>query len=229
MITRKKIIMNIVGALCLMGQCALLCSCEQDIEDGSSYPNYRTDFYDVVVSPDSVVKTLILDDGSQYEIKDSDDFQAHVCDTIIRCFGSLAISADSTNVEVFTVRSVLCFAPSDTDSVNVKGYYKAPVSNVVAVYKARSYINAIFDYKTMGTKDHPIDMIKDSVTESNGKKMMHISYAHWRPLGELDAYSQRVYSSVPLDPSFYHEGENFDSVTIYIPVGDEVKKFKFKR
>jgi hypothetical protein len=230
----KKFVWNnkfkaVIG-LCILMLSIFVSSCSDDDDNSGSYPRLRMDFYDIIVDKDSMVSSIILDNGKEYIISNKGQFQSSVCDTTIRCYGSLEISEDSLYAQIYTIANVNCFSPSVAANYNPIVFQKEqfPVE-LVSIYKARSYINVIVKTKGAGNVEHALDFIKDSMVLCNGHKTLYLKLLHWRPEEEIEAYSTNNYMSLPLGTSFYHPLEDFDSVDITINTYDGIKKYKFAR
>lgn len=213
---------------CLLSVVTLLSSCSDD--DGEVYPRLRVDFYDVIIDGDSTATSIILDDGRTYAVSNSNSLHSTVCDTVIRCYGTIEIGGDSSTATVYSVGSVRCSTPSHMSNygkINYNDTFK-PV-DVISLYKARSYINVLLTTKVSGNVEHALDFINDGISNDGNARVLHLRLLHWHPDFETEAYSQKQYMSIPLDSSFYEEGEDFDSVEVKITTYDGVKTYMFVR
>lgn len=205
-----------------------LASCSDKDEDGN-YPRIRSDFFDVLVDKDSMVTHATLDDGKTYAISNVRSLHAMTNDTIIRCHGTLEISADSTMVTIYSVQSITSGMAHTAEEYKERHMptEQYPVK-VVAIYKARSYINLIVNTMVEASLEHALDFMCDSISNRNGCRMLHIHLTHWRRPEEIEAYTQKNYLSLPLGKEFFlDEYKDFDSVEISINTYEGVKKYCF--
>ena len=207
----------------------ILSACSKD-EDNGTYPRLRTEYFDVLIDADTVVQGITLDNGRYYPLNEGNTIKSQVADTIIRCIGQIEIASDSTFATIYSVTQAQCFAPSEPNTYKPYIFYKNPV-DVISAYKARHYINIIISSKIGGVKSHVYDIIKDSITTSHltNKKTMHMTFFHYKAEDELEGYSQHLYMSVPMEPSYYKPTEQFDSVCLHVFTYDGEKIYTYER
>ena len=203
-------------------------ACNKDEEQ--AFPRLRADFFDVYIDADTAVQTITLDNGRTFPLNEGHTVKAQAADTIIRCYGQLEIAADSSYVTIYSIYPAQCFAPTPRNFYKPEVYYKNPV-NIVTVYKARHYINAIVACKMSGIKEHAFDFVKDSISINTltQNKTMHLTLFHWKAEEEQEGYSQKQYMSAPMDESHYEADERFDSVALHIFTYDGIKVFTYEK
>ena len=206
----------------------VLFACNKD--EAESFPRLRADFFDVYIDAETNVQSVTLDNGRTFPLNEGHTVKAQVADTIIRCYGTLEIANDSSFVTMYEIHPALCFAPTPRSFYKPEVYYKNPV-NVITVYKARHYINAIVACKMSGTKEHAFDFVKDSISFNplTHKRTMHLTLFHWKAEEELEGYSQKQYLSAPMDESHYDPSEVFDSVALHIHTYDGIRVYTYKK
>lgn len=227
MVTFKSLI-NYKGRWIALLAVLLLFGCKEDSEE--QFPRLRAEFFDVYVDKDTFATNITLDNGRVYPLNIGNTIKSQVSDTIIRCYGNVEISSDSSFASIYGLYQAHCFAPAAPNKYKPHIFYKNKV-NVVTVYKARNYINAILGVKISGSYDHVYDFIKDSITTDpqTKKKTMHLTFFHYKSDEEFEAYTHKVYLSIPLEEQYYEKNEKFDSLEFHVFTYDGEKKYKYAR
>lgn len=226
MVSFKTLVKNKGHWITLSAVLFLLPCCKNDNEE--PYPRLRAEFFDVIVNEDTAVTSIILDNGKTFPLNEGHTIKAQVPDTTFRCYGSIELALDSSYAKIYEVYMAHCYSPSSPKIFKPNIFYKNPVG-VLTVYKARHYINAIIKAKISGIKDHAYDLVKDSITTDpdTKKKTMHITFFHYKPEEEYEAYTQKLYISVPMDQSHYDKDELFDSLEFHVHTYDGEKRYKY--
>lgn len=227
MISFKTLIRN-KGSWIALSAVLFLFACNDNNED--VYPRIRAEYFDVNVDIDTIVTHITLDNGKSYPLNEGHTIKSQVNDTTIRCYGYIEIAEDSSFATIHSVYQAHCYPPSAPGTYKPNIFYKNPV-DVVSVYKVHNYINAIVKTKISGRYEHAFDFIKDSITinPEDNSKTIHITFFHWKPEQEYEAFSQNAYLSIPLSLEYYKPEEQFDSIQFYVVTYNGIKKYKFSR
>ena len=174
------------------------CACSDD--NDFVYPNMITELAEMKTGKDGNIQSLVVDNGTCYEIQNKDKYDGLIKDSTYRVLASY-VQLDEENkslVEIKTIRLTNSSYPIKREKV--KQIATDPVE-LQSIWTSGNYLNV---YVISKVKDiqHIYRFIEDSITTSNGRKTLHISLLHQRN-NDIEGYNRTVYLSVPLYP--YHQ------------------------
>ena len=174
------------------------CACSDD--NDFVYPNMITELAEMKTGKDGNIQSLVVDNGTCYEIQNKDKYDGLIKDSTYRVLASY-VQLDEENkslVEIKTIRLTNSSYPIKREKV--KQIATDPVE-LQSIWTSGNYLNV---YVISKVKDiqHIYRFIEDSITTSNGRKTLHISLLHQRN-NDIEGYNRTIYLSVPLYP--YHQ------------------------
>lgn len=188
-------------------------------KDETQTPDYRTDIFCAVTGDDTLVHYILLDDGSKLSIS-SQAIKATDANATIRCISTFSINPDGKSATIYNIQRITCFAPVSSDSV--KSRPRNPV-NVRSVWKSGDYINLCLEPLINKEGKHRYDFCVDTLVS----RTLHVGFIFERDSASLEAYTARLYHSIPLHDDSYKQ--DFDSITIHINTYGGVRTYSFKR
>lgn len=193
-------------------------------KDEASVPSYRTDILCIITNKDTMATHLLLDNGKKYNIV-SQKIKATESNANIRCYASFSINEDSSEVKIYDIKRISCYAPLPADSFKIHPH--DPL-NVTSVWKSGGYLNMCLAPKAVGMSAFKYDFSIDSITTSasSSAKIMHTSLL-FQFTGAINSYTTKFYHSMPLQQSLYPEP--FDSVYFYVNTYDGIKVWKYEK
>lgn len=194
----------------------VVASCNDD--DTATIPSYRTDLLCAITDADSMVTHLLLDEGTKFQVPQR--IKAPQANATVRCRASFAVDAEGTSVKVYDISSVTSFVPLPVDSF--KTFPREPL-NMVSVWKSPGYINLCFAPLVNKDVKCKYAFCIDSITS----RTLHVSMLFEKKGDAPDAYSTKLYHSIPLTSPDYKQ--DFDSLSLHINTYDGLKTYIFPR
>jgi len=213
--TMRKLFISILTMICVV----VATGCSDD--DSASVPSYRTDLLFAMTNGDTIVTDLLLDDGRSFRVA-SQRIKAVAPDSRIRCYATFGINSDSTEVKVYDIKRISCYAPLPVDSFAV--HPQDPV-NVTSVWCSGDYLNLCIAPLVSSIKDFKYDFCIDSITDRNSSVVLHTSLLYQRPKNGSEYYTQKFYHTIPLRSNDYPC--RFDSLYLYINTYEGMKAYRF--
>lgn len=195
----------------------LFCGCDKD--DEKMVPSYRTDILCAVTDNDSIVRFLLLDDGSKYSVS-RQKIKANEPDAMVRTICSYEISADSTMATIYDIKRISCYAPLPKEQFN--SHPQDPI-NVTSVWKSGNFINLSLAPLAAGKNSFEYDFCIDSTSVCQDKTVMYVSLLFRRTPGSIEEYTYQLYHSIPLNRDYYPCP--FDSLVLCINTYKGMKTF----
>lgn len=206
-------------ALLLLALPAMM-ACEEDRE--RSLPSFRTDLLSVETGPDSLVKTILLDDGNRLMVSQQ-RISTVSANASIRCIAQFSVNEDSISALVYDLKKVSCYAPLPADSFKIHPH--DPL-NVVSVWKSGGYVNMCLAPLIISADAYKYDFCIDSIAQGGeGRTVLHVSLLFLRDKYSAEAYTNKFYHSIPLDQRYYPE--YFDSLCLSINTYEGTKHYRF--
>ena len=175
----------------------LLVGCTQGEEDSGGYvPPYITDLMVVNTDFDGRLVTVVLDDGSIYDVA-AQQLQTKAINEKVRCRGTYTLSEGK--MELLGLAAIFSSGPVAAESfvLTVDGkeyggveYLPRDPVKVISMWKSGGYINLHLGVMTSGEGVHQYAFCK----EAPG----HYSLVHLRPLSDKESYTEQVYMSMPI-------------------------------
>ena len=211
----RKLLISILSLICVV----VIASCSDD--DTDYVPSYRTDLLCLLTNGDSLATDLLLDDGRRFSL--SQRVYTALPNSMLRCLCRYTINDDSAGAHIYDITKVSCYTPAPADSFEV--HPQEPV-NVVSLWKSGGFINLCLSPLVISKTSVLYDFSIDSVTQSaDSKTIMHTSFLFQRKKESVEAYSTKLYHSIPLHSSAYPC--TFDSMYIYVNTYEGMKVYPF--
>lgn len=156
-------------------------------EKGADIPPLVTDFLVVATDEEGVVSTVILDDGTRFDVERQRVTSA-MKDTLLRCFGSYAI--EEGGLRLYSLAHVVSDVPHAPDYYSEDESLPRDPLKVISMWRSGGYVNVQLGLLTTGVEGHKYGFCEDSVG--------HYSLLHLRPKGDAEAYTEKVYVSMPI-------------------------------
>ena len=190
---KKGILRHIAGALTLLA--FMVCACSED--NDYVYPNLITELGEMTTASDGNIQALVIDNGTSYEFQNKDKYIGLTKDSLSRVLASYVQveGADKELVEIKSIRLPISSYPVKREKI--KQMSTDPVE-LQSIWTSGNYLNVYVNSKV---KDviHVYRFVEDSITASNGRKVLHLSLFHQRN-NDIEGYNRTVYLSVPLYP-----------------------------
>ncbi len=197
---------------------SLLLSCSD--EDSASYPPLTYGFVEAHTGRATHVERIVTDGGRAYAI--SQQIEAGVADTTLRCVAGYTVSSDSTTATLYSIRHIPSDTPLPPDAFTALP--KAPVS-IESWWQGGNYINIIAGVLTTGQGTHEYAFCENTPTaNTDGTVTANVSLLHLRPADDPESYTEKVYMSIPLHK--YRNRCDSISLTVNTYEGERTKTFK---
>lgn len=196
-------------------------SCKGE-EDSYFYPPVILEFATVQTNATGQISSLKTDKGIIYPVDNylaKNKLSANASLRVV-CYYTLVEKTAEKKVDIYAVGT-----PTSTKPEKIKEQERKidPVS-VQSIWLAGDYINLILSIKAQN-KSHSLKFMEDSITNDNGISTIHLSLFHNKN-GDIEAYSQRAYLSVPLE-SYIKQFPNGFNISFSINSYDGLQKFPF--
>ena len=187
----------------LMGLPLLLSSCDSD--DGYEYPSVKLEFLTVETGSDGRIRSVVTDQGIRLPIEKDHtrselDVNAEV--RVVSNYEVLTSPDNEPEVRIYALMQVVSVDPKPRAEFT-GGVREDPV-DVTSIWLGHDYINLVLGIRWQNAK-HSFHFVEESVTTNgDGRPEIQLSLYH-DDGGDMQAYSQRAYLSVPLK-NRYPEG-----------------------
>lgn len=175
---------------------ALVAACA---DDGYHYPDIRQDFLTFRTDAEGYVRTLLLDDGSIYEVENAVRLN-QVTDTTVRAVAKYVIhpqeDAPATALFYSYTRTV---SPIPQRPSYFKDGVKTDPVSVQSIWMGLGYLNMVLEVKgtTLADTYHFVqDTVRDCYSSVVSREV-HLSLYH-DAMDDPPYYTRRAYLSVPL-------------------------------
>lgn len=207
---------NLLNSILFIIVISTMVGCSDD--DSAYIPSYRTDILCALTNKDSIVTDILLDNGKKYSVV-SQKINGKVANGKLRCHTRFSINEDSTNVRIYEIKRISCYAPLPADSFKI--HPQEPI-NVTSIWQSGGYINLCLAPLVTGMNSFKYDFSIDSVKG----KTIHTSML-FKHEGAIEAYKFTFYHSIPLEKKYYTT--DFDSIYLYINTYKGMKVWKFRQ
>ena len=180
----------------------LLCSCEDVAEDNYRYPSVRTDFACIATDGKGRIKHLLLDDGSCYPVRLTQDFleayddePTYKRDTLYRLlsvYELVSTAQNDTVADLYALGSIISQVPTplrDDEELHQNPVY------LQSIWLSGGYLNFVLEVKALNGK-HSIGFVDTTPEGMQGKEF---TFYH-RVVDDVESYRQKLYGSIPLVP-----------------------------
>lgn len=191
-------------------------SCEKD---ETNIPSFRADLLCANVNADSLVSSLQLDNGRVYQIA-SQKIKTETANKKIRCYASYSISDDSIHATVYDISVVPCVAPLPADSF--QAFPQSPVK-VVSVWRTPGFVNLCLAPLVNKDMKCKYGICIDTLIS----RTLHTSFLFEKTQDVPEAYTVRLYHSIPLQSPTYTQ--DFDTLSLTINTVEGMKTYTFPR
>lgn len=204
--------------LCAVLSMVAFLSCSDDDND-TAMPSILAEFVEANTAADGTIRTITTDNGTIYTLNNK--IKTDVADTTFRCVCNFTPTDGAHKATVYNIKHIYSFPPIPAQQFESHDY--DPV-HVQSVWKGGKYINIILGVMTSGNGIHACAFSEDSVTlTAEGTKTVHVSLLHKRPDNDIEAYTQKVYLSMPVS----HYADSCQTIALSIPTYDGTKTYTF--
>ncbi|MBE6291583.1 MAG: hypothetical protein E7091_04090 [Bacteroidales bacterium] len=199
---KRKALKAIRATLLLLPILTLLCSCEDVAEDNYRYPSVRTDFACIATDGKGRIKHLLLDDGSCYPVRLTQDFleayddePTYKRDTLYRLlsvYELVSTAQNDTVADLYALGSIISQVPTplrDDEELHQNPVY------LQSIWLSGGYLNFVLEVKALNGK-HSIGFVDTTPEGMQGKEF---TFYH-RVVDDVESYRQKLYGSIPLVP-----------------------------
>ena len=190
------------ATLLLLPVLTLLCSCEDADEDDYRYPSVRTDFACIATDGKGRIEHLLLDDGSCYPVRLTQDFleayddePTYKRDTLYRLlsvYELVSTGQNDTVADLYALGSIISQVP--TPLREGEELHQDPVY-LQSIWLSGGYLNFVLEVKALNGK-HSIGFVDTTPETMQGKEF---TFYH-RVIDDVESYRQKLYGSIPLAP-----------------------------
>ncbi|MDR0894973.1 MAG: hypothetical protein LBN06_06695 [Prevotellaceae bacterium] len=192
----KKIFLAAVAVVLLLAACS---------DDDYHYPSVRLEFLTATTGSDGRLQSVKTDAGQSFAVlEDASDIHA-TPDTLLRIVANYE-QQTAEGVKLYATAGAISPLPRPAESFK-EGVKRAPAV-VTSIWQGLDYLNIILSIKAQN-KQHSLGFVEeaDSIDTATGQRVVHLSLYH-DDNHDVQAYSRRVYASVPLQKYIKEEGGN---------------------
>lgn len=207
----------------LSGLIMFFAACSDD--NDYTYPSVVTELVDAVSNADKTIAYIRRDNGELLYLKDQ-RIGASAADSTYRCLSLYEMLKDENGkatqyAKVYQLTNIFSSFPVASD--RLKSHEHSPVQ-VFSTWQSDRYFNMYFGFLTTGVSSHLFAFSIDSTTVSDttGKRIMHVSLIHQRPTTDPESYTQKSYLSLPL----YKVKDEADSLFFLVNTNNGEKQYK---
>jgi hypothetical protein len=173
---------------------ALLTACNNG--DGYRYPPVKLEFVTARANADGVSE-ILTDKGETFAVlNDGSGISSHV-DTTLRIVTNYeAMTAADGRQGVSLYSSIKAVSPLPLPPTEFTGGIHMAPAHLTSIHMGRDYLNILLDIKAQN-KPHTFAFVEERVETTAERRTVHLSLYHDNG-GDVQAYSKRVYLSVPL-------------------------------
>ena len=190
------------ATLLLLPVLTLFCSCEDADEDDYRYPSVRTDFACIATDGKGRIEHLLLDDGSCYPVRLTQDFlesyddgPTYKRDTLYRLlsvYELVSTAQNDTIADLYALGSIISQVP--TPLREDEELHQDPVY-LQSIWLSGGYLNFVLEVKALNGK-HSIGFVDTTPEAMHGKEF---TFYH-RVIDDVESYRQKLHGSIPLSP-----------------------------
>lgn len=182
---------------------AMLCSgCDDD--SNYVYPSVLTEFVDAHVDSSHLVDKITTDQAYTYTLENSISASGLQADSTYRsvCIYEKS-STEANQAKVYSLRLIYALAPVPAERFTT---IKTDPLSMQSLWRGGEYLNMVATPKAQNI-DHVFAFIQDSLITDNGCTKLYLKLYHDQN-GDLEAYTQKTYLSVPLSDYSLQEGDS---------------------
>lgn len=187
----KRVFLSVLIALPF-----LLSSCDEN--DGYVYPSVKLEFLTAETGSDGRIRSVVTDEGIRLPIEKDhtrSQFDANASVRIVSNYELLTSSDNEPEARIYALMQVVSVDPKPYEEFK-DGVRFDPV-DVTSVWLAQDYINMVLSIRGQNAK-HKFHFVERSV-KVGIDEIPHVSISLYHDSGgDVEAYSQRAYLSMPL-------------------------------
>lgn len=192
------------------------CSKEDTIED---FPSAITELVEMNTNSEKAVVSIRTDRGETFSVTNT-SMKTATADTTYRCL-CIYEKVNNTSVRIYQTSAIFSMLPLTPEKFT--SHPKAPVK-IISQWLTDRYINLYLSYMTVGADKHAFGFCEEKVeAESDGKQTVYVSLLHKHPVSDTDAYTQKLYMSVPT----YEYAKTYDNIVFTVNTYDGPVEFKY--
>lgn len=180
----------------------LLSSCDEN--DGYVYPSVKLEFLTAETGDDGRIRSVVTDEGIRFPIEKDHTRSQLDPNESVRIMSNYEVLTSGDNepeVRIYGLMQVVSVDPKPRAEFE-NGVRTDPV-DVTSVWLGQDYINMVLGIRWQNAK-HQFHFIEESVTGGvDGRPDVTLSLYH-DDGGDMQAYSQKAYLSVPLKNTYPH-------------------------
>ncbi|WP_455592453.1 NigD1/NigD2 family lipoprotein [Bacteroides sp.] len=179
----------------VLGLC-LFASCK---DDDYVYPSVQLEFLTAETGSDGYIRSVITDEGKLLPIEKDHTRSRFTANSSVRIVANYELLSEEGQDEI---RIYTLLKPVSADPQTVKefpgGVVKDDPANVQSIWMGRDYLNMVLAVQAQSGK-HIFGFVEESVVKpgGDGRPMVTLSLYHDAG-GDVEAYTQRGYLSIPL-------------------------------
>ena len=190
------------ATLLLLPILTLLSSCEDATDDDYRYPSVRTDFACIATDGKGRIEHLLLDNGSSYPVRLTQDFleayddePTYKRDTLYRLLSVYELVSTGQKdpvADLYALGNSISQVP--TPLREDEELHQDPVY-LQSIWLSGGYLNFVLEVKALNGK-HSIGFVDTTPETMQGKEF---TFYH-RVIDDVESYRQKLYGSIPLVP-----------------------------
>lgn len=173
----------------------LFASCK---DDGYVYPSVQLEFLTAETGNDGYIRSVVTDEGKRLPIEKDHTRSQFTANSAVRIVANYELMSEKGQDEarIYTLLKPVSADPQPANEFP-EGVVKTDAAKVQSIWMGRDYLNMVLAVQAQSGK-HIFGFVEESVEPGNdGRPAVTLSLYH-NAGGDVEAYTQRGYLSVPL-------------------------------
>ncbi len=193
-------------------------------KDTYHYPDVKEEFFTAKTGTDSLINTIITDDGISRQVVESEDIDRLTPDSIIRLLGYYEEHSNNT-VKLHSFIPVTAPLPVPCEEY-ADSVPTAPVS-IQSAWMGYEHINMLLNIQSAG-KPHRISFLIDQYQAPDSLGVSSATFSiHHNDGGDAQIYQSRAYASLPLYPYLSSSVRQLDVKVNYLGYDGQIQELSF--
>ena len=193
-------------------------------KDTYHYPDVKEEFFTAKTGTDSLINTIITDDGISRQVVESEHLDRLTPDSLMRLLGYYEDHGNNTvKLHSFVLVTAPVAVPSEQyrDSVPT-----APVS-MQSAWLGHEHVNMLMNVMSAG-KPHKISFLIDQYQDPDSSGVSSATFSiHHNDGGDAQIYQSRAYASLPLYPYLSSSVRQLDVKVNYLDYDGQIQQLSF--
>ncbi len=193
-------------------------------KDSYHYPDVKEEFSTAKTGTDSLINTIITDDGISRQVVESENIDRLTPDSVIRLLGYYEEQSNNT-VKLHSFIPVTAPLPVPCEEY-LDSVPTAPVS-IQSAWLGYEHINMLLNVQSAG-KPHRVSFLIDQYQAPDSLGLSFASFSiHHNDGGDAQIYQSRAYASLPLYPYLGSSVRQLDVKVNYLDYDGQIQQLSF--